>query len=85
MCTGITARVRDVILADTWSRAKFQVSGSTSTNTGTHPASIIAIAQEIIVNDGRITSEPGSRSSAFIAICRAHVPFATATPYDTPQ
>src|ERR1700722_18723758 len=61
------------------------VSGSASTSTGVQPASMTAMAHEIIVKDGRMISEPGSSCRAATATCNAVVPLETATPYFTPQ
>src|SRR5258708_7152607 len=48
MCTGMTARVRGVILRATSPTSRHQVSGSQSTNTGTQPARSTASAQEMM-------------------------------------
>src|SRR5438094_76695 len=73
------ARVRGPIRARTCSTSRHHVSGSQSTSTGTPPASITASGHEMIVNDGMITSSPGSRSRQRAAICSAAVPLDTAT------
>ena len=53
------ALVRGVITAATWFTFMFQMSGSLSTTTGLASARTTAAAQEMIVNDGRMTSSPG--------------------------
>ncbi len=52
---------------------------SQSTGTGVAPARRMDVAQEMIVNVGRMTSSPGRRSSAAIAASSATEPFITAT------
>ena len=49
------------------------MSGRMSTNTGTAPRSAYAFAVETKVNDGMITSSPGSRSSSSAVISSACV------------
>src|ERR1051326_4006526 len=85
MCTGMMARVRDVIFASICETSMHHVRGSLSTRTGTARASMTANAQEIIVNVGMMTSAPGSNLSAAIATSSAVVPLLTATPYPIPQ
>ena len=51
----------------------FSVSARMSTNTGTAPRSTKALAVETNVNDGMMTSSPGSRSSSSAAISSAAV------------
>ena len=46
---------------------------------------MIAIAQEMIVKDGRMTSEPGSRLERRHGDLKAQVPLLTATPCAAPQ
>ena len=53
--------------------SRFSVSGRMSTNTGPAPRSTNALAVETKVNDGMITSSPGSRSSSSAAISSAAV------------
>src|SRR5205814_5864754 len=85
MWTTIIARVRDVIFAATCSTSMFQVSEHASTTTGVAPARIIAAAQEIIVNVGRMTSSPFFRSSAVTDTSKAADPLQTATAYLRPS
>ncbi len=80
MCTGMIARVRDVIFASTWFGSMHQVRGSQSTSTGWPPLYSTACAQEMMVKVGRITSSPGCRSRQASAACKATVPLLTATP-----
>jgi hypothetical protein len=56
--------VRPVIAAATARSSRLRVSGRQSTKTGTAPRSTYAFAVETNVNDGRITSSPGCRSSS---------------------
>src|SRR5262245_60879029 len=79
------AFVRGVILASTCEASMFQVSAAQSTRTGRAPARMIAAAQEIMVNVGRMTSSPGPMSSAATAASNATEPLATATPYLRPR
>jgi hypothetical protein len=51
----------------------FKVSGLTSTKTGLAPARITAFAVDTNVNEGMITSSPGSRSQSIAANSRAEV------------
>ena len=67
------ARVRGVISASSRVSSRFSVSGRMSTNTGRAPRSTKALAVETKVNDGTITSSPGSRSSSSAAISSACV------------
>src|SRR5947207_2757040 len=85
MWTTIIARVRDVIFAATCSTSMSQVSEHASTTTGVAPARIIAAAQEIIVNVGRMTSSPFFRSSAVTDTSKAADPLQTATAYLRPS
>src|SRR5437762_1496915 len=85
MWTTIIARVRDVIFAATCSTSMFQVSEHASTTTGVAPVRIIAAAQEIIVNVGRMTSSPFFRSSAVTDTSKAADPLQTATAYLRPS
>ena len=59
----------------------FQVLSSISIKTGTPPSLIIALAHEMIVKEGMITSSPGSIPIPYAATSIAAVPLVTATPY----
>ena len=78
--TGMIARVRSVILRATSATSRHHVSGSQSTSTGVQPARTTAVAHEMIVKLGRITSDPRGSDSASTASSSAAVPFETATP-----
>ncbi len=67
------ALVRSVTAASTQAGSTFIVCSSTSTKTGTAPRMAIAVAVEENVNDGQMTSSPGSSSSRRPAISRAWV------------
>src|ERR1019366_2410592 len=79
------ARVRGVMRASSCPASSPNVTGSQSTSTGTPPLWSTASAQEMIVNDGMMTSSPGCRPSVSTASCNALVPLLTATPYFIPQ
>src|SRR5574341_172666 len=85
MCTGMMARVLEVILSFTCPTSMHQVRGSESTSTGTPPLYSTASAHEIIVKVGMITSSPGLRPRQATAACNATVPLLTAIPYRFPQ
>lgn len=61
------------------------VRGSGSMRTGVSPVESTAVAHEMIVNVGMITSSPGPSSSASTATWRAVLPLLTATPWRRPQ
>ena len=79
--TIISAEVLSVILSLTESKHTFHVSGLTSQNTGIRSFSNTAVRHEIIVIEGKITSDPLGRSKALIAIYNAVVPFEQVTAY----
>src|SRR5215831_2019325 len=79
------ARVRGVIFFSICLTSIHHVYGSLSTRTGVPPLYTIARAQEMIVNDGRMTSSPGLSSKHATASCKAVVPLDTAMPYRLPQ
>ena len=68
------ALVRGVIAASIFEASMLQVSGSMSTHTGTPPSSTMVSAVAAKVNGVVMTSSPGFRSSAIIAISSASVP-----------
>ena len=65
--------MRALIAASISDSSRFKVSRRMSTKTGRAPRSKKALAVETKVNDGRITSSPGSRSQSRAAISRAAV------------
>ena len=67
------ARVRSVMASASSFSSRFRVSSRMSTNTGTAPRSKNALTVETKVNDGTITSSPGSRSSSSADISSAWV------------
>ncbi|MCY1202653.1 hypothetical protein D9M72_141450 [compost metagenome] len=73
------ALVRGVILASISETLMLQVSGSTSTKTGTAPSSTMTSAVATNVNEVVMTSSPAFTPSAISAISRASVPEATVT------
>ena len=73
------ALVRDVIAASIFEASMLQVSGSMSTHTGTPPSSTMVSAVAANVNGVVMTSSPGFRSSAIIAMSSASVPLDTVT------
>ncbi|MNR09571.1 hypothetical protein D3C85_1257780 [compost metagenome] len=75
--TGMMALVRGVILASISETLILQVSGSTSTNTGTAPSSTMTSAVATNVNEVVMTSSPAFTPSAISAISSASVPEAT--------
>ena len=74
------AFVFGVIASRICSGDELNVRRSQSTSTGVAPLSITGVTQEIIVNEGIMTSSPVERSRAFTAQCRAAVPLETAIP-----
>ena len=67
------AFVRAVMAASTRRSSRLSVSALMSTNTGRAPRSTKAFAEDTNVNDGMMTSSPGSMSSSSAAISRAAV------------
>ena len=80
MCGIIKHLVFFVIFFSISSILIFQVSRFTSTKIGLAELLIIAMALEIIVNDGIITSSSLFKSNDLIAISSAAVPLLTAQP-----
>ena len=78
------ARVRSVIAASTSSGSIVQVSGVTSTMTGSAPAAIGAYAVAAKVSAGTITSSPHPIPSALQATSIVIVPFTIRTPCAAP-
>src|SRR4051794_16408065 len=79
MWTTIIPLVRSVIAASILVGSMHQVSGSTSTNTGTPPTYFTAFAVAMYVSEGTMTSSPGRAFSANSARWRAIVPLQTVT------
>ena len=65
--------------------SRLQVSGSTSTNTGTAPRSTTASALAAKVKAGTKTASPGPIARAISTSSRASVPLAQVTTWRTPQ
>ena len=70
------AFVFGVIALRTASASIQKVSGFTSTKTGFKRNKATTSVVAIYVKDGVITSSPGCKSNAIIAICKASVPLA---------
>ena len=83
---GAGARVVFGVIADSiFFSSMFIVSGRRSTKTGTAPRSAIAFAHDTNVNEGKMTSSPGSMPTPSRARCSATVPFVTATTCSAPM
>jgi len=78
------ARVRGVIAASTSAGSIVQVSGVTSTITGSAPAAIGAYTVAANVSAGMITSSPQPIPSALRATSIVTVPLDISTPYRAP-
>src|SRR2546430_5527750 len=74
------AFVRTLIRLSNLLVARFHVLGSLSTKTGFAPNRTTEAAQEMIVNDGSMTSSPGPIPTAATAACKAAEPLQTAMP-----
>ena len=85
ICTSMIAPVFGPMAPSIVAADIFQVPSSTSTKTGTKPESTTAIAQETIVNDGRMTSLPRGRLRALTATWSAAVPLQTPIACGTSQ
>ena len=78
------AFVRGVTWRAISSGSMFAVRGSMSAKTGRAPVKATQLADDRKVIGVVIASSPGPRPAASAAMCRAAVPFATATQYFAP-